>query len=252
MFKLGLKLWSINENYIKEAIRLYEEGIYSYIELYIVPGSFDNYINLWKSFKIPFSLHAPHYMNGMNLADKSNLVKNLELTAEVQKFADELKAEYIIFHPGMEGDIEETVRQLNIINDHRIFIENKPYIAPLKQNFICNGNSPEEINYILNNTNVKFCLDVGHAICAANSYEKDPLDFLNEFINLNPAMYHLSDGEMNSKIDKHLNFGQGDFDIEKILNFLPENARITLETNKNPEKNLEDFVEDIQYITKYK
>lgn len=252
MFKLGLKLWSINENYIKQAIRLYEEGIYSYIELYVVPGSFDNYINLWKSLKIPFSLHAPHYMNDMNLADKSNLAKNLELTAEVQKFADELNAEYIIFHPGMEGGIEETARQLNIINDSRIFIENKPYIAPLKQNFICNGSSPEEINYILNNTNVKFCLDIGHAICAANSYEKNPFDFLNEFINLNPAMYHLSDGEMDSKIDKHFNFGRGNFDIEKILNFLPENARITLETNKNPEKFLEDFVEDIQYITKYK
>ena len=56
-------------------------------------------------------------MNEMNLANKSNFAKNLELTTEVQKFADTLNAQTIVFHPGIEGDIKETVRQLNIIND---------------------------------------------------------------------------------------------------------------------------------------
>ncbi len=37
--KYGLKLWSTNDYYISEAIRLYKEGFYNYIELFIVPDS---------------------------------------------------------------------------------------------------------------------------------------------------------------------------------------------------------------------
>ena len=35
----GLKLWSSNENYVKEAVRLFEKGRYQYIELYMLPGT---------------------------------------------------------------------------------------------------------------------------------------------------------------------------------------------------------------------
>ena len=52
MYEIGLKLFSINENYVNEAIKLFEQGFYQYIELYVVPDSFENCINLWKPLKI--------------------------------------------------------------------------------------------------------------------------------------------------------------------------------------------------------
>ena len=48
MYKFGLKLWSVNENYIDTAKKLYDENIYDYIELYAIPSSFDEYAELWK------------------------------------------------------------------------------------------------------------------------------------------------------------------------------------------------------------
>jgi hypothetical protein len=47
VFNIGLKLWSTNENYIEEAKRLFDNGIYQYIELYVIPNSFEK-IDLWK------------------------------------------------------------------------------------------------------------------------------------------------------------------------------------------------------------
>ena len=54
MYKFGLKLWSINKNYIDTAKKLYDENIYDYIELYAIPSSFDEYAHIWKSLNIPY------------------------------------------------------------------------------------------------------------------------------------------------------------------------------------------------------
>ena len=41
--EFGLKLWSINTDYyLAEARRLYEKGVYSYIELYAVPHTLEH------------------------------------------------------------------------------------------------------------------------------------------------------------------------------------------------------------------
>lgn len=40
MNKLGLKLWSTNTDYyLKAAEKLYKEGYFDYIELYVVPNT---------------------------------------------------------------------------------------------------------------------------------------------------------------------------------------------------------------------
>ena len=75
----GLKLWSTNDYYIEDAKKLYESGIYDYIELYTVPDSFCNFIKYWKELKIPFILHAPHYQSGINWGIKENRLTNMKL-----------------------------------------------------------------------------------------------------------------------------------------------------------------------------
>ena len=247
MFKYGLKLWSINENYIKEAKELYEKEFYSYIELYIVPESYENYIKLWKSLDIPFIIHATHYRHNMNLGKSDSWPKNLELTKEVQKFADQLTSEIVIYHPGINGCIEETVNQLNKIDDNRIFIENKPFIA-INESFLCNGNSPEEIKFIMDNTGVKFCYDIGHGICSSNSRHVNVYTDLEKYLDLNPKMFHLTDGNFLDVYDKHYHFGKGTYDIKKILKYIPDNSSITIETYKDSTEDLEDFKKDIDYL----
>ena len=247
----GLKLWSINNNYISEAIRLYQEGYYQYIELYAVQKTYDKCIDLWVHLRdknnIPFVIHAPHSLGGMNLSQGEFLSTNLTLANEAKQFADTLRADTIIFHPGVGGNKEETVFQLNKINDRRILIENKPYYAIGKKE-ICIGYSPEDIEYIMRNANVGFCFDIVHAICAANAINEPYMNYLKRFLALEPSMFHLVDCELNSLEDNHLNPGKGSIDIPVIIKLIPAGKRITIETDKSSNNDLKDFEADVLYL----
>ncbi|MCP4482326.1 MAG: sugar phosphate isomerase/epimerase [bacterium] len=245
-FKFGLKLWSTNKNYIKAAEELYDKGVFHYIEIYSIPNSLDQ-IDVWKKLTIPFIIHAPHYGHNVNLAKKEQKESNMKHLEEALKFANILNAEDIIFHPGIAGDIQETVKQINELNDERIIIENKPYFIE-KDNSICNGATFEEIQFVLNNTNVNFCLDIGHAICAANALKIDRLDFIKQLLKLKPKMFHLTDNEIDSIYDKHFHFGAGSLPIKKILKLLPQNIIITVETYKDYENKLDDFQKDLFFL----
>ena len=108
MHKIGLKLWSCNTDfYYDEAIRLYKEDIYDYIELYVVPGTL-NTLEKWKKLKIPFIIHNAHFAQGFNLAKSEKEESNRKIYDQTKQFADELNAKYIIFHGGIEGNIKET------------------------------------------------------------------------------------------------------------------------------------------------
>lgn len=243
MHHFGLKLWSTNGHYAQEAARLYQQAVYSYIELFIVPHSLESYAALWAGLEIPYIIHAPHYDKGVNLAKREALNANICRVGETLAFADKLKADTVIFHPGIAGDIEETAHQLRIINDTRIIIENKPHFG--RENVICNGSSPEEIQYLQDSANVGFCLDVSHAICSANAKQRDPRQYLEMFLALHPNMYHVSDGDSRGVYDNHNHIGTGDYNLKEIFSLLPPTSVITIETDKDFTDKLDDFEQDI-------
>lgn len=247
MFTFGLKLWSLNKNYIQEAVRLFECGIYGYIELYVVPDSYQGMIEAWKALPIPYVIHAPHSGHGMNLAKRAALEANMKMAREAQRFADALRAEKIIFHPGIGGEIQETAFQLRHINDARILIENKPYFS-LYDASICTGHSPEEVEYAIQETGVGFCCDIGHAICAANAKRMNPFTFFEAFLSLHPQMYHLADGDWTGIEDRHWHLGKGTFPIQQLILHIPSHSLMTLETEKESDTLLNDFVCDFEFI----
>lgn len=397
--KLGLKLWSTNSDYyLEEAKKLYAQGIFDYIELYIIPDTLST-IPKWKTLNIPFTLHATHFIHGVNLADSSKEKYNIEVFKQIEEFSNELHAAYIVVHSGIEGNINETIRQLkniielypileggskslisgrdktsrlytknaaknskilrknttvqekilwNYLKNHqlnslkfrrqqpidkyivdfvcfekkliieldgsghieqeqhlhdtdrdeflknlgytilrfwnnevheniegviekitmvlnaplssilslegggrsinKILIENKPYIAPKIPDKICRGATIEEISKVITEIGCGFCLDVGHAMCTANSLNLEPYSFIAEFNKLNPTCYHLSDNFIDSEIDGHMNFGQGNYDFKKIFDIIDLSKNMAIETKKNSKENLNDFVEDIKWL----
>ena len=245
--KIGLKLWSDNERYFDEAKRLYDELVYDYIELYIVPGTFDKHISVWKRLDVPYIIHAPHFAHGLNPAKEEDHEASLIKAKEALRFKTELNAKYIIFHPGINGIIENTVKFFKMINDSDILVENKPYYA-LNDSKICNGNNPEEIRVIMKNAKVGFCFDIGHAIAAANVYKKDIYEFVDAFMKLEPKMCHLSDGKVDSVFDQHLNFGCGNYDFKKIISYVRTTEAVTIETDKNDKKLLKDYEKDVFFL----
>jgi sugar phosphate isomerase/epimerase len=247
MYKIGLKLWSTNDFYIVEAKKLYEEKLYDYIELFVVPGSHKSFLSKWKKLSIPYIIHAPHSAVGLNLSKKDCFRKNIVLSDEAKRFADDLKSDMIIFHPGIDGDIKETVLQLNRIKDDRFVIENKPYHSSFDDS-ICVGYSPDQIDIIIKQTGVGFCLDIGHAVYAANSQHISPFFYLRQFISFSPKIYHVSDGNFYGTFDDHKHFGMGNFDLIKILELIQEKAFISIETEKSFKNSLKDFACDVWYI----
>lgn len=248
--KIGLKLWSVNTDfYFDEAKKLYENGVFDYIELYVVPNTLET-IEKWKELNIPFTLHAPHFMHGVNLAKREYEKTNRVIFEEVRKFSYELNAIYTVVHSGIDGKIEETARQLNNINLKNILIENKPFKAlpnKMKGEF-CRGALIKEIKFVMEEVDCGFCLDVGHAFCSANSQGINPYENVNTFNQLGPTCYHLSDNFVENVYDKHLHFGEGNYDLAKIFGIINVDKNIAIETNKNSKENLNDFVEDACFI----
>lgn len=58
----------------------------------------------------------------------------------------------------------------------------------------------------------------------------------------------MSDIHIGTTVDEHLNFGTGSLDFHKIIEILPENINITIETVKNSKTNLKDFYNDVKYV----
>lgn len=253
--KLGLKLWSINTDYyLNEARRLYDKGLYDYIELYAYPGTL-NTIALWKSLNIPYTIHCPHSMHGFNLADKSKRGYNARIFDEVRTFADKLQTDYIIVHGGAEGEINETAEQFAALNEPRAIIENKPYRAIVNSygiNF-CRGYNKEELQTVIEKAHCGFCLDFVHAACAANSQKRNIYDYIEDLGSLKPKMFHLSNMEdITSEYDSHIHLADGNLDIVRLLSMFSKEMKITLETKKIFKTSLQDFEEDINFIKKYK
>jgi len=242
----GLKLGSINLNYTKDILLFFEAGYFQYIELFAVPGSFNDAIGYWKQFSIPIIIHAPHSFAGMNISLPEERENNKIKLQETFNFADALKSETIIFHSGVNGKIEETINQLRPFADSRCVIENKPMRGLNGEK--CIGYTPEEIKNISNELQIGFCFDFGHAICAANSLNKEPFEFINEFLVLNPRMYHLTDGDYKGEYDSHFHYGKGTFPIKELLKMVPDGARVTNEAKHDSDLKLNDFKEDFFYV----
>jgi endonuclease IV len=54
-------------------------------------------------------------------------------------------------------------------------------------------------------------------------------------------MFHISDGIINSGIDKHLSIGLGNFDFEYFLSKIKKKSYVTIETPKELDKRLNDI-----------
>jgi len=255
MKSLGLKLYSNQlDLYRNEIIKLHENNKFSYIELFVYPDSL-KYLNLWKGFKeefsIYFTLHAPHFSNGVNLADSAFERRNREVYEQVKLYKEELEAKYIIVHAGMEGTIDEVVRQLDLINPPDMRIENKPPVSPRMRDKSCRGARIREIKFIIERHPCEFCLDVGHAFCSAVAFGIDQFEYLKSFQELNPSCYHLSDGKFESPIDVHYHIGKGDYDWKRVFEIIDSTKNMTLETvKKSGSESLDLFSNDVDEINK--
>lgn len=258
MLTIGLKLWSTNcGSYLREAARLYETGLYDYVELYVVPDT-EDHLSHWQGLRrelnLPFVIHNAHYAHGFNLADRLRAASNRRIYDQTRRYADALEARHVIFHGGVDGLVAETVRQLVSFHEPRALLENKPFLPMLSATGVhgCRGATADEIAFILDEAGCGFCLDIGHAVCAANALGLEPYAFVEKLSGFGAQMFHLSDvRDMTSPYDAHPHLGTGRLDIPRIARTLfAAGAVVSVETEKSSADTLEDFADDVRYLRK--
>ena len=239
---------------VDRTLDLVREGIYDFVQLMALSGSYsDTHAVISEKMKdINAVIHAPHFLKGIDPGNREFESSNLTKLEDSQKFADLLKAEIIVLHPGLgdgESYLEESIRQFKLLNDSRIAVENLPYHP--RPNCKMHGTTPKHIEKIILEVGCKFCFDFAHAICACNSLNLDIYKTFAEFIKLNPVIYHLSDGDISATVDTHLHLTTGNYDLKRIFNeFLPPNSIITLETKDENRSDIIPWINDVKIARK--
>lgn len=257
MRNLGIKIWTRdvvkNINFFNQAVKAAKEGKFDYIELFVFPNSYEaSCTTIEKEMKgIKTIIHNSHSAYGFDAGDKDAFENNLHDINDSKKFADMLGAEIIIVHAGCGNtpeNIEETIRQFKLFGDKRIAVENMAYLCNESRK-IQHGVFPEQIKQIKEQAGCKFCLDFSHATCAANYYQRNPLEEIKKYQELKPDMYHICDGFSDEIYDKHKHFGTGNYDLAFLVNqIIADNAYVTMETGEKPPVDIQPWLDDRDYF----
>jgi len=247
--KIGLKLFSSNIESIESAKRYYQEGLLDYIELMPLPNMSEVDFIHWRDSEIPINIHSPHSQYGFNLSLSAERDSNRVTFDEIRFIADTFNSEYIIVHPGVTGRIEETIFQINDFNDKRITVENMPFVALSGKKCICS--TPEEIQYVINQTNASFCFDNTHSAKSSFSNGFSMEDYIKKFLHQSPTVVHICGIKRNGYYDEHLNFFNSEISAEEVLSPIVNKLKqvfLTLEIPEKDYKSLMDFKRDASTV----
>jgi deoxyribonuclease IV len=240
--KFGMKIWSTDQD-IEYAKKNLEKGRFDFIEISAIINSFNkNVLSFLK--EIPTIIHCDN--SNVNLSDKDSYDNNVKAIRESQKFADYLDSEYIILHPGYNGNIESLNDLLLKFPDKRYCIENMPG-RTIDMKYMCNGKTYLEL---MNIDSDNYCLDLNHAMKAAITLKRPYQELINDFLRLKPKILHISDGMFNTEKDEHLSIGKGEYDWDFIAQIIKRSHAkyITLETPRN---SLNDDITNLNKIKRY-
>ena len=237
--KFGLKLWSINTDLIDQAVHLIDEKVFDYIELMVIPDS------EIKPFLIdvPYIIHIPHEKFGVNIGDPAANEYSLQKINESITWADWLDAKHLILHAG-HGSMHHATNLLRELSDSRLLIENMPKVGLGGEAMI--GYSPAQIEKLIGDNDMGLCLDFGHAVKAAVSLGMDYKEYVQGFMELEPKVFHVSDGWLGEEKDEHLGIGEGEYDFGFLMGCVErsETKMVTVETPRITQWSLAKDVEN--------
>ena len=250
MLKYGIKLWSSNgQKIFEQASDSYEKGLIDFIELYVHPEAADyREFKIFKNTKV--TIHATKYEDGFDIFELTE--KKIDLfKKQIIGAADFLNSDLIVVHAGIDGEPDIFKKNLELIYDPRIVIENMPAISLDDKYFF--GYSLEQLKWIKKNCRIDICLDIAHAVKSAALQRIDYKFFLSDLFKfLEPSYFHLSGGFYKNVKDEHMNLFEGDIDwqwIKAELNKMSENkdVMIVFEVPKIGDS-LENYLKNISYF----
>lgn len=250
--RFGIKLWTINEDSFQACENLLKNQTFDYIELYIVPNRY-NLDSLSRFSKYEVILHAPSFNHKFNIANKNNIFH--DAIKSIQKVSEIVNSTHTIFHPGVKVDktkqdyLEVVIDNIKEIQELgiEVIIENVPVLA-LDGTTKLVASSFEDFKLITEKTGALKCIDIAHTVASANFFKIDPMSYIKIFLELEPYMVHICDGDYNALTDKHLNINTGTFPLIDVLKLLPRDIYVSLETPKSDYLKLTDDIDNLNLL----
>ncbi|MCX6745266.1 MAG: TIM barrel protein [Candidatus Parcubacteria bacterium] len=218
-----------------------------YLEIYAEINVDWDYKGLSKPGLPVLAVHVAHFDSGVNFANKSRGDLNRKAFDKAIEIANFFSSDKVVFHPELIEDSSDSL--LNLIEflklhyDPRLLVENMPFSTD-NQTHLCG--CFEEIETLLLEAKVGFCLDFTHACEYAKRMGIDVNEMLMKLLSLHPAHFHLADTKLDVVFDPHynevhLNLWDGDLDIDAISSFLPESSEVTIETPQIVDKQVREI-----------
>ncbi|MFW5946280.1 MAG: sugar phosphate isomerase/epimerase family protein [Candidatus Natronoplasma sp.] len=191
---------------------------------------------------IAVQLHAP--LNDINIASINPEMRKASVK-EVKKsikLASMIGAEVLTVHPGLysplsvywDGVTELSKESLRKLKGHAeeqgviLALENLPEM------WLTMCSTAEDTRDILDELDIEFCLDVGHAYTSGD---------LDEFLNLSPVNVHLHDNI--GEDDVHLMLGEGEINFKHALKGLKDyGGNFVIEG-----RDMKELIESKKYLT---
>jgi endonuclease IV len=250
--QFGLKLGVGETVLARRAEILWRKKQIDFFELYIPRDVESGSAEFWRWYNGVLVFHAPHAFGGFNFAQSGMVAENAAILVGIEALREKMNPGMVIFHPGLNGNIKELFRQVAGVRQeypdlHSIMLmENKPRIGLNGEK--CLGSSPAEMRNILSETGCGFCCDVRHAFAYAAWAGREWHEVLAEFAELEPRLWHVADGDMDSHVDSHKHIGDGSMPWEKIGGFWTGDAMVTIECAKVQNEMLKDFLQDVALL----
>ncbi len=181
----------------------------------------DEMIDVLSTTDMTLQLHAP--LNDINIASINPTIRDasIEEVKRSLELASAVGVNVVTVHPGLYSPLAiycDDILELSLDSLKRLKITAEDFgvklaVENLPEMWLTLCSEPEEIKELLQNSDLGFCLDIGHAYTAGRLQ-----DFL-EF-SIKPVNVHLHDNEGGDDI--HLPLGDGEIDFQNILKNLKD------------------------------
>ena len=166
---------------------------------------------------VEVQVHAP--LNDINIASINPTIRKASIK-EVKRsmeMASMIGSDIVTVHPGLysplsvywDKTLKNSKRSLKELNEFAIEHNIKMAMENLPEMWLTICNTFEETKEFLDELELDFCLDVGHAYTAGD---------LEDFLEIKPINVHLHDNV--GEEDVHLKLGDGEIDFREVLSSL--------------------------------
>lgn len=223
MIRYGLKLWSNNADWFREARSRYARGEFDFIELYHNSIVALDWATLEQLRSVPvLGVHIGH-LEKENFHEFFLNPAQQPAWAGTKALADFFQAHYIVVHPGRLHTVETLLENLALMNDRRVVLENMAGLDTMGRRMEC-GVTLTDLRALRSHYEILF--DLEKAFKAAGRDRQPYRELVAEALTtLAPRYFHISGGVKTTAQDEHLDLWVGDIDVAWLASTLTAYAK---------------------------